>query len=45
MRGLAFFAAGAKPRTAGISDNNRVRIHSVNVKVGGETGVLIRGGK
>jgi hypothetical protein len=45
MRSLDFFAEGAKPRTAGISDNHRVRIHGVNVKVHGETGVLIRGAK
>ena len=45
MRGLDFFAAASKPRTAGIGDNPPVRIHSVNVKVHGETGVLIRGAK
>ena len=45
QRDLEFFAEGSKPRTAGIGGNNRVRIHSVNVKVKGETGVLIRGGK
>jgi len=43
--GLDFFAEGAKPRTPGIGDTNRLRIHNVNVRVGGETGVLIRGGK
>ena len=45
MRSLAFFAEGARPRTAGIGNKDRVRIHSVNVKVSGETGVLIRGAK
>jgi hypothetical protein len=45
LRNLAFFGEGAKPRTAGIGNNDRVRIHSVNIKVGGETGVLIRGAK
>jgi hypothetical protein len=42
---LSFFAQGAMPRTAGIGNHDRVRIHTVNVKVGGETGVLIRGAK
>jgi hypothetical protein len=45
MRSLDFFAGGSRPRTPGIGDNNRVRIHSVNVKVNGETGVLLRGAK
>jgi hypothetical protein len=43
MRGLDFFAAGARPRTPGVGGNQRVRLQSVNVKVNGETGVLIRG--
>jgi hypothetical protein len=45
IRNLDFFAGGSKPQTSGIGDNNRVRIHSVNVKVSGETGVLVRGAK
>ena len=45
MRDFDFFAKGSKPRTAGIDDNRRVRIHSVIVRVHGDVGVLIRGGK
>jgi hypothetical protein len=45
LRALDFFALGSKPRTAGIDDDHRVRLHSVNVKVHGEMGVLIKGGK
>jgi hypothetical protein len=45
MRDLDFFAEGSRPQTSGIGDDNRVRIQSVNVKVNGETGVLIRGAK
>jgi len=45
MRDLDFFAEGSRPRTSGTGDDNRVRIQSVNVKVNGGTGVLIRGAK
>jgi len=40
---LDIFAASAKPHTPGLGDNERPRIHSVMVWVGGDTGVLING--
>ncbi len=44
-RSLSFFGEASKPRTPGMDDDQRPRLHTVIVKVHGDTGVLIQGGK